>query len=66
MCHMQTLFLNDNKIGDQGMVKFSEALEKGAMDKVTYINLDHNQATETGKKAMRDVAKARGFRVDLA
>ena len=38
----------------------------GALDKVTFINLDYNQATETGKRAMRDVAKVRGFSVDLA
>ena len=29
------------------------------------IDLDRNKATEAGKKAMRDVAQTRGFRVDL-
>ena len=38
----------------------------GALASVTFIDLDQNKATEAGKKAMRDVAQTRGFRVDLA
>ena len=63
---MQTLGLQYNQIGDAGMIKFSEACAGGALAAITFIDLDHNKATDQGKKAMRDVAKARGFRVDLA
>ena len=38
----------------------------GAMAAIKCIDLDDNEATEVGKKAMRDVAKSRSFRVDLA
>ena len=69
LANCRELYLSDNKIGDPGMVKFSEALATGAMASITFIDLDHNKATAAGKQAkqaMRDVAKARGFRVDLA
>ena len=39
---------------------------QGGLDKIAFIDLDHNQATETGKNNMREVAAARGFCVDLA
>ena len=55
-----------NQIGDAGLTALAKAVESGALGKVSFIDLDHNQATESGKKAMRDVAKARGFKVDLA
>ena len=66
MCHTQGLYLHENQIGNTGLTALAKAVESGALDKVTFINLDRNQATETGKRAMRDVAKARDFRVDLA
>ena len=56
----------DNNIGDAGLTAFAKAVESGALASVTFIDLDNNKATEAGKKAMRDVAQTRGFRVDLA
>ena len=48
------------------MKAFASAIATGALASIRFIDLDHNKATETGKKQMRDVAQARGFRVDLA
>ena len=42
MCHMcpvQALGLNGNKIGDTGMKAFAEAVENGALDKLTVSQL---------------------------
>ena len=58
--------LGGNQIGDVGLTALALACASGALDKVAFIHLDHSRATETGKKAMRDVSKTRGFRVDLA
>lgn len=66
MCNMQVLNLYGNKIGDPGITALADALGKGALASVSLIDLDNNKATEAGKKAMRDVAQTRGFRVDLA
>lgn len=63
---LEELHLEGNKIGDEGMIKLSEACADGAMAAISIIDLDGNKASEAGKKAMRDVAKSRGFRVDLA
>ena len=66
MCHSQKLWLANNNIGDAGLTAFAKAVESGALASVSFIDLDSNKATEAGKKAMRDVAQTRGFRVDLA
>ena len=63
---MQVLRLHNNQIADAGLTAFAKAVESGALASVTFIDLDYNLATEAGKKAMRDVAQTRGFRVDLA
>ena len=34
VCDMQALALNNNQIGDTGMIKFSEALATGAMEQL--------------------------------
>ena len=39
VCNTQGLWLNDNKIGDTGMIKFSEALAGGAMAQLTVRSL---------------------------
>ena len=62
---LSDLRLQSNNIGDKGMIALSEALGMRAMASITFIDLDDNQATEAGKKAMRDVAELRRFRVDL-
>ena len=61
MCIMQLLNLNGNQIGDTGMISFADALGKGALAPGAQIFLQGNNATETGKQAMRDAAKARGL-----
>ena len=49
---------------DEGMTAFAAACAKGALAQGAQINLHYNHnATETGKQAMRDAAKARGLRV---
>ena len=48
------------------MVAFAEAVRSGALASISFIDLDNNNATEAGKKQMRDVAEARGLQVDLA
>ena len=34
MCHMQELWLNNNKIGDHGLAALAGALGKGALDQL--------------------------------
>ena len=56
MCNMQELYLENNQIGDTGMISFSEALGKGALALGATVYLHNNSATETGAQAMRDAA----------
>ena len=65
MCHTQELYLNSNKISDAGMTAFADAVGKGALAPGAEVFLGGNDATETGKQAMRDAAKARGLSVYL-
>ena len=51
VCDMQALALNNNQIGDTGMIKFSEALATGALANVTTLNLAANQITDKGTEA---------------
>jgi hypothetical protein len=43
VCNTQKLLLNGNKIGDAGMVKFSEALVGGALANCKILQLGRNQ-----------------------
>ena len=63
---LKELWLAGNQVGHEGMKAFASAIASGALASINFIDLDDNKATETGKKQMRDVAQARGFRVDLA
>ena len=68
LASLESLFLNDNRIGDEGMSALAKAITpdkdgKGALAPGASISLSGNNATETGKQAMRDAAKARGLRV---
>ena len=53
------------------MTAFAEAIKpvsaggSGALASITEIYMGVNLATDEGKKAMRDVAEARGFKVYL-
>ena len=64
MCNTQYLSLADNKIGDAGLTALAKAVESGApLAPGASIVLSGNNATETGKQAMRDAAKACGLSV---
>ena len=59
---LRELWLQSNQIGDGGMRAFASAVASGVPN-LTFLYLVRNKATEVGKEAMRDVAKARGFHV---
>ena len=64
---VENLFLHQNHIGDAGLEALAKAAASGALtSSMTFIDLDNNEASEVGKKAMYDVAKARGLDVYLA
>ena len=68
MCHTQELDLDyNNEIGDAGLQALADALGKGALAPGARVFLSGNNATETGKQAMRDcdAAKACGIFVYL-
>ena len=60
---MQFLNLQSNQIADAGLTAFAKAVESGALAPGAEVYLNDNSATETGKQAMRDAAKARGLSV---
>ena len=62
---MQSLSLSENKIGDTGVTALANACASGSLASITNIYLQNNEATQVGKEAMRDVAKARGFSVTV-
>ena len=68
LASLEKLLLNDNGIGDEGMSALAKAITpdkdgKGALAPGAIVFLSGNNATETGKQAMLDAAKARGLRV---
>jgi hypothetical protein len=65
LAKLEHLFLYNNQIGDAGIASLANACDNAALASIFLIDLDNNEASEVGKKAMRDVAKARGFRVNL-
>ena len=65
MCHTQGLGLGGNQIGDAGLTVLAKAVESGALAPGAEVHLQRNKATEIGKQALRDAAKARGLRLYL-
>ena len=59
------LVLENNKISDAGLTAFAKAVESGALAPGAMLFLGGNNATETGKQAMRNAAEARGLRVNI-
>ena len=57
------LSVSGNTIGDAGMSALASACASGALAPGATVYLGANSATETGKQAMRDAAKARGLSV---
>ena len=62
---VQVLELRSNQISDAGVTALANACASGSLASITNIYLQNNKATQVGKEAMRDVAKARGFRVTV-
>ena len=60
-CAVQELQLQFNQIGDAGVTALANACASGSLASITEIYLQDNKATQVGKEAMSDVAKARGF-----
>jgi hypothetical protein len=52
---LTTLFLNDNQIGDAGMIEFSRSITNGSLRALTRLYLDDNQ---TGDAGMTDFSRA--------
>ena len=52
MCNTQKLLLNGNKIGDAGMIKFSEALVGGALPSLWHLDLESNTIGDVGLSAL--------------
>ena len=69
LAQLTKLYLNMNRIGDAGLIALAEAIKptadnaSGALAPGATVFLQENSATETGKQAMRDAAKARGLSV---
>ena len=63
MCHVQTLWLSENKISDAGLTALAKAVESGALASNATIYMRGNNVTETGEQVMRNAAEARGLDV---
>ena len=63
LASVTTLDLEGNAIGDDGMKALADACASGALAPGATVYLGSKSATETGKQAMRDAAKARGLSV---
>ena len=57
MCHLQTLWLNDNNIGDAGLTALAEAVESGALAQLTRLDLDNNRIGDAGLTALAEAIK---------
>ena len=63
VCNTQVLWLNDNKIGDAGMIKFSEALAGGAMAHLNSLYLNNNPVSDKTKGTMQTAMSKRNGQV---
>ena len=59
----QRLFLDGNRIGDEGLSAFAGAVANGALPQGAIVYLPRNNATEAGKQAVRDATNACGLTV---
>ena len=55
MCHMQELWLNNNKIGDHGLAALACALGKGALPQLEKLWLGGNSIGDVGLSAVHAV-----------
>ena len=65
MCNTQKLYLLENKIGDAGMIKFSEACAGGAMAHLGTLYLAHNPISDAAKDTMRNAMSNRSGSVQF-
>lgn len=61
MANLFVLNLKGNPMGNKGIAALVDAIGKGSLASIKSITLGGIHITETGKKAMRDAAAARGF-----
>ena len=59
MCHVQTLRLDGNNIGDTGLTALAKAVESGALPKCTTIYTGSNPASAEAKQAVKDAIASR-------
>ena len=52
MCIIQQLGLTGNKIGDPGITALADALGKGALPKLEWLDLQKNQIADAGVTAL--------------
>ena len=53
MCHMQELWLNNNKIGDHGLAALAGALGKGALDLLQNLYIGNNKCSQQSKDMLK-------------
>ena len=56
---LEELYLEYNKIGDEGARHLGDALAGGAAPEIKTLNLDHNLASDLAKQAVQDALKQR-------
>ena len=54
---LEWLFLNNNNIGDQGMIAFSDAISSGSLRSLAVLNLRHNQISDPGMIAFSNAIR---------
>ena len=64
MCHVQTLMLEGNQIGDLGVAALAKVCADGALAQLTDLILDQNQIGDPGVSALAD-ACAKGALAQL-
>ena len=52
MCHVQTLWLSDNKISDAGLTALAKAVESRALPQLKELYLNYNQIGDVGMQAL--------------
>ena len=59
MCHVQILWLNDNKVSDSGLTALAKAVESGALANLKVLNLgDLLGGNNIGDEGMKALAHA--------
>ena len=59
MCHVQTLWLSENKISDAGLTALAKAVESGALPALKELYFDRDKISNTVKATVKEVCKQR-------